>query len=56
MIFLKTGVEVETQRLIYASKTLLDNENGKDKTLKDYNIYKGSTICMVMRLEGGFIE
>jgi ubiquitin C len=45
----REGMEPESQRLLYAGKPLED-----DKTLAFYNLQRGSTIFLVLRLKGGF--
>ena len=44
----KDGVDVAEQRLIYGGHQLEDN-----KSLRDYNIERDSTIHLVLRLPGG---
>ena len=45
----KEDVKVESQRLVYTGKQLED----PNKSLKDYNVQKESTIHLVLRLKGG---
>ena len=48
MIFTKSGLKVENQRLIYAGKELRD-----DVALSEYMIRNQSTLHLIQRLEGG---
>ena len=53
---MKCGIEIEQQRLIYISKDLETEKNGKNLTLNDYGIRGNSNIMLVVRLPGGIRE
>ena len=52
-VFRRFGVQVENQRLIYISKDLETEKNGRAMTLCDYDINGGCNIMLVVRLPGG---
>ena len=49
----KTGYEIQIQRLIYVSRELASERNGRESTFGDYGIRDGSNIMLVLRLSGG---
>ena len=48
LISFKTGKPIDDKRLIFAGRQLEEK-----KTLADYNIQKGSTLHITLRLRGG---
>ena len=46
-------IETDTMRLLFAGKQLNVEVDGEEATLKTYNVQKGSTIQVVVRLHGG---
>ena len=54
----KTDVKPENMRLLFAGRQLedLNPSTGKENTLRDYNIQKGSTLQVVVRCPGGPFE
>ena len=53
-IFDLEGVEPDSQRLIFGTKQLEDEKNGKEMTAADYGMSPtGTSVHMVLRLPGG---
>ena len=44
----RNNIKIDAQRLVYAAKELIN-----EKTIKDYNIQKESTLHLSCQLEGG---
>ncbi|KAI6653414.1 hypothetical protein LOD99_3633 [Oopsacas minuta] len=51
-VFIICGIEVDAQRLIYTTKDLEVQRNGKELTLSDYGIHGNCNIMLVVRLPG----
>ena len=48
-----TGISIDQQRLLFASKELEDIRNGQTMTFENYGIRSGATVVLVVRLPGG---
>ena len=53
-IFDKSGIEPETQTLVFAGKPILDDDDaGLNLTVADYGIQKNCTLMLGLRFRGG---
>ncbi|KAI6646985.1 Ubiquitin [Oopsacas minuta] len=53
VVYKKTGIEPENQRLLYGSKQLEDVRNGCTMKIQDYGLSNNCTVALVVRLLGG---
>ena len=52
-MLLRTGIEAENQRLLFAGRDILETRNDQVMKISDYGIVGNVTIVLVVRLPGG---